>query len=907
MASNPSELDGWEIKTIDGSGNVIEENSRRSRRRNISQKTIIQKQIDEKTLQIGYGTNILVQETGQDKPSVYLVYELRMHTLSNLLELWTLCYMKTSEIPPRVYFKEYKPEILETERSNDELTQLMNTESNTDELVLVVRTHEVKICDIKGIINVTNKEDRSPQFTPGKDFVVEKLFSEDRLIFAPFNLSHELASAKDMPPTEFTTHLRYLLSNEGKHNTEPHNPVSKTRRRKGASSLPNSNQEVDQEVSDDSIEGDTSEDDNSNDSDVKADELGESDDDEDLEDSINNSESEKEAEEEEEYSTEERTPRKTAGRTKSSNSQPKKRGRPALNMTGDSTSSSPQKKQKKNPTAVRRFMKRNVVRAKKKYTPFSKRYRSIKDIPDLSNFGNFNTESTDEYLEGLEGRLTTKTKHKVVETIFSKVKKQLYSSHGKDEIVKSSNFGEFLPARENEFASIYLSLYSALESSSSTTVYIAGTPGVGKTLTVREVIKELQHSSTEGELPPFQYIEVNGLKMVKPTDSYEVLWNKISGENLTWGAAMESLQFYFEKVPMNKKRHVIILLDELDALITKHEDLMYNFFNWTSYQNAKLILVAVANTMDLPERQLGNKVSSRIGFTRIMFTGYTHEELKSIIDLRLQGINDSFFYVDKSTGNACLVDEYIKEHGEEKTATNLKKVRLRMSPDAIEIASRKIASVSGDARRALKACKRAAEIAEQNYMAQHGYSYDGHAAVDTDDEDMLDGSDVPQNEPLTYEKEIDENGEEYEIQVVRINHIMKALNETLNTNVTRFISRSSFSTKLLLFAYMNLIKKSGFEEQTLSDIVDEIRLLIDVNGNNKFVVGITDVLFPKETSNSPDHLRMASWDLILGKLVDAGIIVRQIVKNERLTAIKFNVPLDEVRRGVDQDDNFKDF
>ena len=187
------------------------------------------------------------------------------------------------------------------------------------------------------------------------------------------------------------------------------------------------------------------------------------------------------------------------------------------------------------------------------------------------------------------------------------------------------------------------SVYSAIESSSATTVYVAGTPGVGKTLTVREVIKDLMASAKQEELPKFQYVEINGLKMVKPTDSYEVLWNKISGERLTWGASMESLEFYFNKVPKGKKYPIVVLLDELDALVTKNQEIMYNFFNWTTYQNAKLIVIAVANTMDLPERQLGNKVSSRIGFTRIMFTGYTHEELKNIIEFRLSGFNDTYF------------------------------------------------------------------------------------------------------------------------------------------------------------------------------------------------------------------------------------------------------------------------
>jgi len=237
-----------------------------------------------------------------------------------------------------------------------------------------------------------------------------------------------------------------------------------------------------------------------------------------------------------------------------------------------------------------------------------------------------------------------------------------------------------------------------------------------------------------------------------------------------------------------------------------------------------------------------------------------------------------------------------------------------MSSDAIEIASRKIASVSGDARRALKACKRAAEIAEQHYMAVQGYNYDGQVIVESkeneDDVELQDTEEVQSNVDATadgYETEVDENGNEYEVQVVRINHIMRALNETINTNITKFINRCSFTTKLFLFAFLNLIKKTGYEEQNLGDVVDEIKLLIEVNGNNKFVMKITDVLYPKELGTEAPQLRMISWDYIMCRLIETGIIVKQNSNNERYCSIKLNVPSDEVNRAVEQDDHLKDF
>lgn len=57
----------------------------------------------------------------------------------------------------------------------------------------------------------------------------------------------------------------------------------------------------------------------------------------------------------------------------------------------------------------------------------------------------------------------------------------------------------------------------------------------------------------------------------------------------------------------------IVLMDELDQLVTTKQDVVYNFFNWPTLANSKLIVLAVANTMDLPERAMTGKVRSRLG------------------------------------------------------------------------------------------------------------------------------------------------------------------------------------------------------------------------------------------------------------------------------------------------------
>lgn len=57
----------------------------------------------------------------------------------------------------------------------------------------------------------------------------------------------------------------------------------------------------------------------------------------------------------------------------------------------------------------------------------------------------------------------------------------------------------------------------------------------------------------------------------------------------------------------------MVLMDELDQLVTAKQDVIYNFFNWPTLVGSKLIVIAVANTHDLPERTMNGRVRSRLG------------------------------------------------------------------------------------------------------------------------------------------------------------------------------------------------------------------------------------------------------------------------------------------------------
>ncbi|CAL9732035.1 origin recognition complex subunit 1 [Monosporozyma unispora] len=905
MAKRLKDLQGWEILVTDQNGEIIEEDKRgRSRRGNNVERIVLKRTSDGITLTRGDSVKVRNDRPCKRNPDDFFyrfIQDIKLNTTNNVVEVWVFDYVNWTNVEPVEYYIDINPKVIELKESNEFYAMMFKDETDKDELYLSLEPSEIFLANFLSKINVVSEK------ALVKDAEVDKVCKivcdANCTKYGAFNYEREIDAIKDLSFKEVEEHFKNILfpPEEEEDNEKPvrKSPVKKVRGRPKKLDtilkidLP-SDPPSESDSSDEEIDGSSSSDEfqSADDGEMASgnEENVETDSDEDLVDTSSGEEEIIDDLDDEDFV---KQPRKR-GRPRSAT--PKIRKLPKVRKTLKEKKGKKPKKVYYIAPTIKKFTKLNVVRAKKKYTPFSKKYNSIKEIPNLTKTPGFYQQSKEDVFNQLETKLETKKQHEVVETIFSKVKKQLYSSHGKEMIVQSKDFDDIIPGRENEFASIYLSIYSAIEASSATTVYIAGTPGVGKTLTVREVMKEISKSAINDELPPFSYVEINGLKMVKPTDSYEVLWNSISGERLTWGAAMESLEFYFNKVPQGKKKTMVVLLDELDALVTKGQDIMYNFFNWTTYENAKLIVIAVANTMDLPERQLGNKVSSRIGFTRIMFSGYNHDELKAIIDFRLKGLNNSYFYVDTKTGSAHLM-EINEEDGETSSVVppGMRRVQLRMSQDAIEIASRKVASVSGDARRALKVCKRAAEIAEQYYMNKHGYGYDGGAVEEEEGGDGIEDEEDKKN------SETDSD----EIQTVHINHVMKALNETINSHSVKFITGLSFTCKLFLFALLNLSKKTGLQEQSLGDIIDEIKNLIEVNGNNKFIMNLQDMIFAKGIPNNYEQLRMISWEYLLNELIESGIVIKQTMRNERLSCVRLNISNEDVKHALYQDETLK--
>jgi origin recognition complex subunit 1 len=244
-------------------------------------------------------------------------------------------------------------------------------------------------------------------------------------------------------------------------------------------------------------------------------------------------------------------------------------------------------------------------------------------------------------------------------------------------MLQLSTVPKTLPCREEEQGQIRAVLREAIQQGQcGGCIYISGVPGTGKTASVHAIIREMTRESESGELPPFSFIEVNCQRLPKPNHLYSLLLQGITGKQAQPVQAATMLDSLFGSAAHARQPTTVVLLDELDHLVTRKQTVLYNMFEWPTRAKANLVVLGVANTMDLPERMLP-RIVSRLGLRRISFQPYLHTQLQEVISSRL-GQLDAF------------------------------------DATAIQLCARRVAAVSGDVRKALHICRRACDLARED-------------------------------------------------------------------------------------------------------------------------------------------------------------------------------------------------
>ena len=207
--------------------------------------------------------------------------------------------------------------------------------------------------------------------------------------------------------------------------------------------------------------------------------------------------------------------------------------------------------------------------------------------------------------------------------------------------------------REKEQASIRSFLKNAICGGSTETgssMFVAGPPGVGKTGYIRAAIAKLQRDQAKGIVPAFRFVALNGMEMRHPFEAYVRLLEALKGGmkvKKSEEEAAAALEKYFtttsNSINDDENLVTVVLLDEIDYLVTQKQTVMYNFFDWprrsadlcvSTGQNKRLVVIGVSNTLNLPER-LQPRVQSRIGNRRCYFKSYNVKEIQSILESKI--------------------------------------------------------------------------------------------------------------------------------------------------------------------------------------------------------------------------------------------------------------------------------
>jgi origin recognition complex subunit 1 len=167
-------------------------------------------------------------------------------------------------------------------------------------------------------------------------------------------------------------------------------------------------------------------------------------------------------------------------------------------------------------------------------------------------------------------------------------------------------------------------------------------------------------------------------------------------------------------------------------------------------------VIAIANTFDLPERVMMRRVQSRLGLSRETFSPYTFKQLEEIVRSRL-GPNLSRLFEDSGLG----------------------------------FIARKVASLSGDARRCLEICRQAVEHSIIRY------------------EETRDPSSV----------------------YIRLQDVIKAVN-AINCNPAILLMKTApLYGQLLLRGTVASFRTSGIEEASVEEIIEHAEAIAHVDGH----------------------------------------------------------------------------
>lgn len=251
-----------------------------------------------------------------------------------------------------------------------------------------------------------------------------------------------------------------------------------------------------------------------------------------------------------------------------------------------------------------------------------------------------------------------------------------------------------LIGRVNEGSELNKFLSDNITNNTCNSLYISGPPGTGKTAQVNLSFAKLDQKNTK-------VLKINCMTMTKPEHIFHEIYCGITN---THSADYHKRKTFDDLSHLltdkQSYKSVVILLDEMDYLITKDQQILFQLFNCASTRKShlfktKLVLIGISNALDLTDKFLPRLKSNGLNPQSLVFLPYTSDQIKQVIISKLKS----------------LIED--KENMADSSFIPI------IHPVAIQLCCKKAASVTGDLRKSFDICYKGIEMVENSIKTKN--------------------------------------------------------------------------------------------------------------------------------------------------------------------------------------------
>ncbi|PHU16161.1 Cell division control protein 6 -like protein [Capsicum chinense] len=299
----------------------------------------------------------------------------------------------------------------------------------------------------------------------------------------------------------------------------------------------------------------------------------------------------------------------------------------------------------------------------------------------------------------------------------------------------------------------------AVEQEKAGSLYICGCPGTGKSLSMEKVNKVMVNWAEESGFQAPDTLSLNCSSLSNTSDIFGKILDKVQPRRKlnSCTSPLQYLQKMFsEKQKSAVTKMLLIVADELDYLITKDRAVLHELFMLTTLPFSRFILIGIANAIDLADKFLPKLQALNCKPSVVTFRAYSKGQIISILQQRLKAFPYTVF-----------------------------------QPQALELCARKVASASGDMRKALWICRSAIEMLESEIR------------------DTINSLDLPSLHGGVSDQQRDGACDEsliHESNVVRVDHVAIALSKAYRSPVVDTIQSLPQHQQIILCSAVKLFR-----------------------------------------------------------------------------------------------------